>query len=118
MKRWARGPAAGRTRAGSRDRVGGVGLGCCEEGAQEGIGRQGGAEGCSELRVQEAGGVGACACLGEGRGSGVELERRAWIVVARGEGWPLAVAEPLAREEVSWVGPAGDVHNCVLVLGE
>ena len=36
-------------RAGSRDRVGGVGLGCCEEGAQERIGRQGGAEGCSEL---------------------------------------------------------------------
>jgi hypothetical protein len=54
--------------------------------------------------------------MGEGRGSGVELERRAGVVIARGEGGPLAVAEPLAREEVSWIGPAGD--NCVLVLSE
>ncbi len=101
-------------RAGSGYRVGGIGLGCCEEGAQEGIGRQGGAEGCGELRVQEAGCVVACARMGEGSGSGVEFERRAGIVVARGEGWPLAVAEPLAREEVSGIGPAGDVYNSVI----
>ncbi len=54
--------------------------------------------------------------MGEGSGSGRELERRARIVVARGEGWPLAVAEPLAREDVSGIGQAGDVHNRVLVL--
>ncbi len=114
------GPRAGSWagRAGSGDRVGGVGLGGGEERAQEGISQQGGAEGCSELRVQEAGGVGAGARMGEDRSSGIELERRAWVVVACGEGWPLAVAEPLACEEGSWIGPAGDVHNCVLVLGK
>jgi hypothetical protein len=64
-------------RAGRGDRVGGVGLGGGEERAQEGIRRQGGAEGCSELRVQEAGGVWAGARMGGDRSSGVELERRA-----------------------------------------
>ena len=64
------------------------------------------------------GGVGAGARVGEGRGSGVELERGAGIVVACGERWPLAVAEPLARKEVSRIGPARNVHNSVLVLSK
>ncbi len=61
--------AGGRAgRAGSGDRGGGIGLGCCEEGAQEEIGWQRSAEGGGELQVQEAGGVGACARVVPGGG--------------------------------------------------
>jgi hypothetical protein len=44
-----------------------------------------------------------------------ELELRFLLVVARAQGRPGAVGEPLARQEVCLVGPARDVDDVILV---
>ena len=40
------------------------------------------------------------------------------LVVARAQGRPYAVGEPLARQEVRRISPAWDVDDVILVLGE
>ena len=55
--------------------------------------------------------------MGEGRGD-VEFKRRVRVIIARLESRPLTVAEALASEEVSGVGPARDVYHLILVFSE
>mmetsp|Transcript_41212 Transcript_41212/g.86035 ORF Transcript_41212/g.86035 Transcript_41212/m.86035 type:complete len:359 (+) Transcript_41212:543-1619(+) len=108
--------------AGCVDWGGGERLRGCDKRAEDRVGRQGSAESQRELAVQEAGGVGASACVHEGgsrgRGGGIEFEGRARVLIAGPERWALTVAEALAREEVGWVSPARNMHHLVLVLCE
>ena len=46
----------------------------------------------------------------------VEFKGGLRVVVARAGGRALAVREALAGEEISWVGPARNVHYSILVL--
>ena len=46
-----------------------------------------------------------------------EPELRVRIVVARAAGWAGAIAKAPASEKIGWVGPPGDVHDAVLMLG-
>jgi hypothetical protein len=70
--------------------------------------------------MQEAGGVGASACVDKGGrrgpGSGVEFKGRARVSIASPERGALTVAEALAREEVGWIGPARNMHHLILVF--
>ena len=46
------------------------------------------------------------------------LRVRVLIVIARSAGWAGAIAKALASEKIGWVGPPGDMHDAVLILGQ
>ena len=99
-------------RTGSRGQRGRLGGQRGRPRVEIGVGRQGGADGCCEVCVQEVrrAGVGAGMNEGGGRGRGrcrEKLELRVLIVVARAAGRAGAVEEALASEKIGLVGPPG-----------